>query len=52
LDVKPGTPLLCIRQVDFDQHGRAVVYSVEYHVADWVLFSVERLGPGIATTDM
>jgi GntR family transcriptional regulator len=52
LDVKPGTPLLCMRQVDFDQHGRAVVYSVEYHVADWVRFSVERLGPGIATTDM
>jgi GntR family transcriptional regulator len=52
LDLKSGTPLLCMRQVDFDQHGRAVVYSVEYHVADWVRFSVERLGPGIATTDM
>ena len=52
LDVRSGTPLLCMRQVDFDQHGRAVVYSVEYHVADWVRFSVERLGPGIATTDM
>ena len=52
LDLKPGTPLLCMRQVDFDQHARAVVYSVEYHVADWVRFSVERLGPGIATTDM
>jgi GntR family transcriptional regulator len=52
LDVKPGAPLLCMKQVDFDQHGRAAVYSVEYHVADWVRFSVERLGPGIATTDM
>ena len=52
LDVKPGAPLLCMRQIDFDQHGRAAVYSVEYHVADWVRFSVERLGPGIATTDM
>jgi GntR family transcriptional regulator len=52
LEVKSGTPLLCIRQVDFDQRGRAVVYSVEYHVADWVRFSVERLGPGLATTDM
>ena len=49
LEVKSGAPLLCMKQVDFDQHGRAVVYSVEYHVADWVRFSVERLGPGIAT---
>jgi GntR family transcriptional regulator len=52
LDVKPGAPLLCMKQVDFDQRGRAVVYSVEYHVANWVRFSVERLGPGIATTDI
>jgi GntR family transcriptional regulator len=52
LDVKAGTPLLCMRQVDFDQHGKAAVYSVEYHVADWVRFSVERLGPGVVTTDM
>jgi DNA-binding GntR family transcriptional regulator len=52
LDVKSGTPLLCMRQVDFDQHGRPVVFSIEYHVADWVRFSVERLGPGTTTTDM
>lgn len=52
LDLKPGAPLLCMRQVDFDQHGRAVVYSVEYHVADWVRFGMERLGPGIARADM
>jgi DNA-binding GntR family transcriptional regulator len=52
LEVKPGAPLLCMRQVDFDQRGRPVVYSVEYHVADWVRFSVERVGPGIATTHM
>jgi GntR family transcriptional regulator len=49
LDVKPGAPLMCMRQVDFDQHGRAVVYSVEYHVSDWVRFSVERLGPGMTS---
>lgn len=48
LDVRAGTPLLCMRQVDFDQHARAVVYSVEYHVADWVRFFVERVGPGIS----
>jgi GntR family transcriptional regulator len=52
LEVKSGTSVLCMRQVDFDQHDRAVVYSVEYHVADWVRFSVERFGPGIATTDI
>jgi GntR family transcriptional regulator len=52
LEAKSGAPLLCIKQVDFDQRGRAVMYSVEYHVADWVRFSVERIGPGIATIDM
>jgi GntR family transcriptional regulator len=52
LEAKAGAPLLCIKQVDFDQRGRAVVYSVEYHVADWVRFSLERVGPGIATIDM
>jgi GntR family transcriptional regulator len=52
LEAKPGAPLLCFKQVDFDQRGRAVLYSVEYHVADWVRFSLERVGPGIATIDM
>lgn len=52
LEAKSAAPLLCIKQVDFDQRGRAVVYSVEYHVADWVRFSLERVGPGIATIDM
>ena len=52
LEAKAGAPLLCIKQVDFDQRGRAVLYSVEYHVADWVRFSLERVGPGIATIDM
>jgi GntR family transcriptional regulator len=52
LELKPGTPLLCMKQVDFDQHGRPVVYSVEYHVSDWIRFSVERFGPGTGATDM
>jgi GntR family transcriptional regulator len=52
LEAKAGAPLLCIKQVDFDQRSRAVVYSVEYHVADWVRFSLERVGPGIAAIDM
>ena len=51
LGVKSGAPLLCIRQVDFDQRDRPVVYSVEYHVADWVSFSVERTGPGMGAIE-
>jgi GntR family transcriptional regulator len=51
LGVKPGAALLCIRQVDFDQRDRPVVYSVEYHVADWVSFNVERVGPGLDAID-
>ncbi len=46
LHVKPGQPLLRISQVDFDGLGRPVMYSVEHHVANWVRFVVERLGPG------
>jgi len=51
LEVKPGVPLLCIRQVDFDQRGRPAVYSIEFHVADWVSFRLERFGPGSALID-
>jgi GntR family transcriptional regulator len=46
LDVVVGAPLLCIKQTDFDGRGRAVVYSVEYHVSDWIRFTLERYGPG------
>jgi DNA-binding GntR family transcriptional regulator len=31
--VKRGTPLLHIDQVDFDERGRAVMLSHEWHVA-------------------
>ena len=51
LEVKQGAPLLCIRQVDFDQRGRPVVFSIEYHAADWVTFRLERFGPGSALID-
>jgi GntR family transcriptional regulator len=44
--ISRGTPLLCIHQVDFDEVGRPVLYSIEHHVSDWVRFTVERLGPG------
>lgn len=48
LGVARGAPILCIKQIDFDDAGRPVVYSVEYHVSDWIRFTVERLGPGSA----
>lgn len=51
LEVSRGAPLLCIKQVDFDGHGRPVIYSVEHHVSDWVRFRVERIGPGSAVDD-
>ncbi len=46
LGVRPGEPLLCIKQVDFTRDGSPVLYSVEHHVSDWVTFSVTRQGPG------
>lgn len=52
LEIKSRTLLLCMKQVDFDQYDRPVVYSLENHVADWVRFSVERVGPGNFSMDM
>lgn len=34
LTVKHGTPLLHIDQVDYDERGRPVMLSHEWHVAD------------------
>ena len=34
LTVKRGTPLLHIDQVDYDERGRPVMLSHEWHVAD------------------
>jgi GntR family transcriptional regulator len=51
LDVISGAPLLCIKQTDYDGRGRAVVYSVEYHVSDWIRFTLERYGPGNTARD-
>lgn len=48
LDVRRGAPLLCIKQVDYDGKGTPVVFSAEYHVSDWISFTLERLGPGPA----
>lgn len=46
LDVAAGTPLLHIRQVDFDQHGVPVLRSLEWHVPSVMEVRVYRRGPG------
>lgn len=48
LEVRRGAPLLYIKQVDFDGSGTPVLHSVEYHVSDWISFTLERVGPGAA----
>jgi GntR family transcriptional regulator len=46
LDVKAGSMLLYMRQVDYDRGGNAVLLSHEHHLADAFEFSVVRRGPG------
>ena len=48
LEIRRGAPLLRIKQVDYDGSGTAIVCSVEYHVSDWISFTLERVGPGAA----
>jgi GntR family transcriptional regulator len=48
LQVRRGAPLLYIKQVDYDGSGTPVLCSVEYHVSDWISFTLERVGPGAA----
>jgi len=42
LEVKRGAPLLHIDQVDYDERGRAVMLSLEWHVADAFEMIVNR----------
>jgi GntR family transcriptional regulator len=46
LDVVPGTPIQYLRQTDFDEAGRAVMVSDEWHVTSIVEMRVYRRGPG------
>jgi GntR family transcriptional regulator len=46
LQVKRGAPLMYIKQVDYDGSGTPVLCSIEYHVSDWISFTLERVGPG------
>ena len=49
LEVECGTPLLHIDQVDYDARGRAVMLSLEWHVADaFELIVNRRASPGSA----
>jgi GntR family transcriptional regulator len=46
LQISPGTPLLSLDQVDYDEEGRPVLSSHEYHLGDAFEFTVIRRGPG------
>jgi GntR family transcriptional regulator len=46
LDVVPGTPLQFLHQTDFDEGGRAVMVSDEWHVPSVMELRVYRRGPG------
>ena len=46
LEVKRGAPLLHIDQVDYDARGRAVMLSLEWHVADAFELIVNRKSLG------
>jgi DNA-binding GntR family transcriptional regulator len=46
LGVSRGALLLYLRQVDYAEDGRPVLYSHEYHLADAFEFTLVRRGPG------
>jgi GntR family transcriptional regulator len=45
LDIPPGSPLLLMDQIDYDQEGRPVVHAREWHVANAFEITVYRKGP-------
>ncbi|MEO5939614.1 MAG: GntR family transcriptional regulator [Candidatus Limnocylindrales bacterium] len=47
LGVPPGSPILCLEQVDATAEGEPVLFSVESYVADTFEFSVHRRGPAL-----
>lgn len=46
LDVRAGTPLQHLKQVDFNAAGRPVMRSLEWHVPSVIELRVYRRGPG------
>lgn len=49
LDVKAGSLLLYLHQIDYDRAGMPVLLSHEHHLADAFEFGVVRRGPGRRT---
>jgi GntR family transcriptional regulator len=49
LAVSPGTPIQQLRQVDYDEAGRPVMISDEWHVTSVIELHVFRRGPGPVT---
>jgi GntR family transcriptional regulator len=45
LQIRTGTPLLCVMQTDYDPDNHPVLYSIEYHLPDAFVFLVNRRGP-------
>ncbi|MDP2350587.1 MAG: GntR family transcriptional regulator [Chloroflexota bacterium] len=48
LEVAPGTLLQQLLQVDIDDSGQRILYSLEWHVPDVIELRVYRRGPGAA----
>ena len=46
LRVPPGTLLLALEQVDYDDHAEPVLLSLEHHLADAFEWTIYRRGPG------
>ena len=51
LEVEPGTLLQHLQQVDVDNAGRRVLYSLEWHNPDVMELRVYRRGPGTTEGD-
>jgi DNA-binding GntR family transcriptional regulator len=45
LEVRPGGPLMCVTQTDYDADGRPIIYSIEHHLPDAFVFVIKRKGP-------
>ncbi|NPV87426.1 MAG: GntR family transcriptional regulator [Anaerolineae bacterium] len=45
LNTRLRDPLLLLEQTDYDEQGRPVIYSAEYHLPDKITFVLYRKGP-------
>ena len=44
LKVRPGTPLLLLREPHYDPAGKPVLFTVNYHNSNLVQFTLTRAG--------